>query len=111
MCIRDRPRSVETSNGEYDRIDRTVDGERDPGVDVAANRDDLEIGPEMIKLGLPTGASGAYSRVTGQIVERHADKRVCRVGARRVEADQPGGTRDGEVLGGVDGQICPSVED
>ena len=86
---------------------------REPGVDVAAELDDLEVGAEREELGAAADARGPDAGALGDLGDRvaGADPDVGGVLARR-DADEAEalGQLAGQVLGAVDGEVDLAVE-
>ena len=80
-----------------------------PGVDVAADRHDLQPQVERAQLGDPPGRAGAHRRARGQLAQGQSvagDERVARVlPLRHGGEDESGGRRGGQVLVAVDGEV------
>ena len=101
----------ERGERDHDRVEALVHLLAQPGLDVAAQRREAEIGPRVRELRAPAHRAGADHAAVGHVRESGADQRVTRVGPfgdRR--EDQPVGGGRGQVLGRVHGDVGATVE-
>ena len=106
----------QAGGGQDDRLQLAGVDPADPAVDVAADRHQLQVGPEPVQQGDPAGAAGPDPGPGRQVVEGGeavaADEHVARVVAPgHGGQDQAGDLGGGQVLGRVHGQVGPAVQD
>ncbi len=104
-----RPEPAQPGGGHHHGVQLAGGDLADPGVHVAADRDDLQAEPERVELGPAPRRAGADPGSGGQLAEHLAvagDQRVARVlpGRHRGQA-QPRVRRGGQVLVGVHGHV------
>ena len=87
----------------------------EPGVDVAAHRDDLEIGTRRAKADCPTQAARADLGALGELLETavlRRDEHITGILSRRDAGDEEaGGKYARHVLDGVHGKIGAALEE
>ncbi len=104
---------LEAGGREDDRVERAlrilVSDATEPGVDVAADVDEMQIGPAHRQLSATTRRSGAHRSAGWELLEGHAvtcAQRVAGIGARRDRGDhQSGFGSRRQILVGVDHRI------
>ena len=103
------PEPVEPAGREHDRVEPSLPSLAQACVDVAAQRLDRERRLEREELRLPPHRRGADPHSRPQL--RGTAERVPRILPAEIRADhQPLRIRGGEVLGGVDGDVDPPLE-
>ncbi len=109
-----QPQALESGGGEHDGVGFAGVQLGQPGVDVAAQQPDLQVGPAVLELGLAAQAGGADPGAAGQVVE--AGVAVRDQGVAGVLPLGKGGERQAGRLGGghvlqrVDGAVDLAVQ-
>ena len=112
-CLTEPPESLESRGGQHEPVHAAVIvgvvEAPQPGVDVAADADDLEIGSGREQLRAPARRPGAHARARGQPRQGHAVARregVAGVGAHRDGRETDAvGRRRRQVLEGVHDEV------
>ena len=110
-----QPEAAQAGGGQDDRVQLAGVDAADPAVDVAADRDQLQVGAEPVQQGDPARAAGPDPGPWGQVVEAGqavaAEEHVAGVVALgHGGKDQAGDLGGGQVLGRVHGQVGPPVQ-
>src|SRR4029453_15455452 len=105
----------QAGRGQDDRGQLAAVDAADPAVDVAADRDQLQVGPEPVQQRDPAWAAGADPGPGPKVVQAGqagpADEAVAGGGAPGHGGQDKGGDLGGgQVLGRVDGQVGPPVQ-
>ena len=109
--MRREPEPLERGQRHHDRVVAELVALAQPGLDVAAQRPERQIGARGGELGAPADRTGADTRARTQVVERDTGERVARIAALRDRREQqPGRGLGREILGRVHGDVGPTVE-